>query len=90
MVFRNLDKEKMKGKIRIIARDYGNQKDEKLAKQLEGLFNDQFDKYEGIISALTRIEIIMPKLYGKAVRVPHKMIEKVMEEIIKMEIKEKK
>lgn len=75
-------------KIKITPRDKKDAQDVKNTKLLEELLNQEYEKYEGVISALMRIKILMPVLYGDEVKVPENMINNVLEELLKLEINE--
>lgn len=72
----------------IIPANRNDKDDREKAKILEKLFNYQFDKYEGVINALNRVKIVTETIYPN-VRVDMRLLEKVVEEIIKLEIREK-
>ena len=60
--------------------------DKKSARALEQVINANTDKYHGVISALAAIEVAVPAIYGKNVTVPHNMIERVMIEVVQLEV----
>lgn len=74
--------------VMIIPANRNDKDDREKAKILEKLFNYQFDKYEGVINALNRVKIVTETIYPN-VRVDMRLLEKVVEEIIKLEIREK-
>ena len=55
--------------------------------KLSQMFIDhEYQKYHGVIEALVSIKMTLPLLYGSGVTIPEAWLDKVLEEVIKLEV----
>ena len=75
---------KQRNLVRIYPTDRNNKKDKRLAKQLEKVFNDQQEKYKGIVDAIVSARNYIEEVY--MIQTPDDIYDRILEEVIRLEI----
>lgn len=79
--FMKQDQNKTKIKITALKKE-----DKKFAKHMEKVLEHEFDKFEGIISAMTSARVYIDTAYP-FVKLPDSIWDRILEEAVRMEIK---
>lgn len=77
-----------KPKIKIIARDRKDKNDKAKANLLQQVMDYQVEqgRFQGVIDSITAIQVYLKLCYGDMVVVPSSMWDRILNELVKLEI----